>query len=161
MARFKGVDSPWTSPRRIAGQLNVPARTLNYWIHREWTLINNSSWPERTVQFFESPEGTEFLHRMMTAAHLVFVEATDCGLRNLSWFLQLSHICEFVAASYGARQAVAEEMESLLIRYDQEEHSQLAAHMPIREITLCEDETFHPQICLVAIEPVSDFIVVE
>ena len=119
MARFKGVDSPWTSPRRIAGQLNVPARTLNYWIHREWTLINNSSWPERTVQFFESPEGTEFLHRMMTAAHLVFVEATDCGLRNLSWFLQLSHICEFVAASYGARQAVAEEMESLLIRYDQ------------------------------------------
>ena len=90
----------------------------------------------------------------MTAAHLVFVEATDCGLRNLSWFLQLSHLCEFVAASYGAQQAVAEELESLLIRYGQEEHSQLAAHMPVREITLCEDETFHPQICLVAIEPV-------
>ena len=161
MARVKDLESPWTSPRCIAGQLNVPARTLNYWIHRERALINNSSWPERTVQFFESPEGTEFLHRMMTAAHLVFVEATDCGLRNLSWFLQLSHLGEFVAASYGAQQAVAEELESLLIRYGQEEHSQLAAHMPVREITLCEDETFHPQICLVAIEPVSNFIVVE
>ena len=33
--------------------------------------------------------------------------------------------------------------------------------MPPREITLCEDETFHPQICLVAIEPVSNFILVE
>ena len=33
--------------------------------------------------------------------------------------------------------------------------------MPHREITLCEDETFHPQICLVAIEPVSNFLVLE
>ena len=33
--------------------------------------------------------------------------------------------------------------------------------MPHREITLCEDETFHPQICLVAIEPVSNFLILE
>ena len=31
----------------------------------------------------------------------------------------------------------------------------------VRIITLCEDETFHPEICLVAIEPVSNFILVE
>ncbi|MGH9849772.1 MAG: DUF6399 domain-containing protein, partial [Blastocatellia bacterium] len=30
-----------------------------------------------------------------------------------------------------------------------------------KKITVCEDETFHPEICLVAIEPVSDFILVE
>ena len=30
-----------------------------------------------------------------------------------------------------------------------------------RNITLCEDETFHPQICLVAIEPVSNFLILE
>jgi hypothetical protein len=28
-------------------------------------------------------------------------------------------------------------------------------------ITVCEDETFHPEIYLVAIEPVSNFIVLE
>lgn len=33
--------------------------------------------------------------------------------------------------------------------------------MPPREISLCEDETFHPQICLVAIEPVSNFLLLE
>jgi len=33
--------------------------------------------------------------------------------------------------------------------------------MPAKTITLCEDETFHPEICLVAIEPVSNFILVE
>jgi len=124
-------------------------------------LIKRSSWPERTVRFFESPEGTDVLHQLLTAAHLVFVEATDCGLRNLSWFLELSGLDEFIASSYGAQQTVAEEVESLLIRFGQEEDARLAAQMPAREITLCEDETFHPQICLVAIEPVSDFIVVE
>ena len=161
MDRFKGLESPWTSPRQIAGQLHVPARTLNYWIHRERSFINHSSWPEHTVRFFETTEGTDVLHQLMAAAHLVFVEANDCGLRNLCRFLELSGLSEFVASSYGAQQAVAEELESLLIRFGQEEDSRLAEQMPAREITLCEDETFHPQICLVAIEPVSNFILVE
>src|SRR4030042_1322258 len=64
-------------------------------------------------------------------------------------------------AGVDREQVVAEEMESLLIRFGQEEDQRLAAQMPSREITLCEDETFHPQICLVAIEPVSNFILVE
>jgi hypothetical protein len=38
---------------------------------------------------------------------------------------------------------------------------QLAGGGPPRSITLCQDETFHPQICLVALEPVSGFIVLE
>jgi hypothetical protein len=33
--------------------------------------------------------------------------------------------------------------------------------MPPREISVAEDETFHPEICLVGIEPVSNFILVE
>ena len=33
--------------------------------------------------------------------------------------------------------------------------------MAHRSVTVCEDETFHPQICLVALEPVSGFILLE
>jgi hypothetical protein len=33
--------------------------------------------------------------------------------------------------------------------------------MPAKRISLCEDETYHPEICLVAIEPVSAFSLVE
>jgi len=29
------------------------------------------------------------------------------------------------------------------------------------EVTVCEDETYHPEICLVALEPVSNFILLE
>jgi hypothetical protein len=159
--QFDTLDSPWISRHRIAGQLEVPARTLHHWVHRERTLIANSSWPKGVARFLETPEGLDFLHRLFTAAHLVFVQASDCGLRNLSWFLYLSGLDEFIAPSYGAQQVVAEEMESLLVRFGEEEDRRLAALMPPREITLCEDETFHPQICLVAIEPVSNFILVE
>jgi hypothetical protein len=161
IAGFDALDSPWTSCRHIAGQLDVPPRTLYHWVRRERTLIENSSWPEPVARFLETPDGLDLLHRLFTAAHLVFVQASDCGLRNLCWFLKLSGLEEFIAPSYGAQQAVAEEMESLLVRFGEEEDQRLAASMPPREITLCEDETFHPQICLVAIEPVSNFILVE
>jgi hypothetical protein len=161
IVQFDTLDSPWTSCRRIAGQLDVPARTLHYWVRRERTLVEHSSWPKPVARFLETPEGLDLLHRLFTAALLVFVEANDCGLRNLCWFLRLSGLGEFIAPSYGSQRDVAEELESLLVRFGAEEDQRLAASMPPREITLCEDETFHPQICLVAIEPVSNFILVE
>ena len=92
---------------------------------------------------------------------MLFRSANDCGIRNLGWFLELSGLDEFVSSSYGAQQAVAEEMETLLVTFGQEEDQRLAVSMPAREISLCEDETFHPQICLVAIEPVSNFLLLE
>lgn len=161
LVQFDTLDSAGTSCRQIAGQLNVPARTLHHWVRRERTLIQNSPWPESVTRFLETPAGLDLLHRLFTAAHLVFVQACDCGLRNLGWFLKLSGLDAFIAPSYGAQQAVAELMESLLVQFGREEDQRLAAMMPPREITLCEDETFHPQICLVAIEPVSNFILVE
>jgi len=79
----------------------------------------------------------------------------------MSWFLELSLLDRFAAASYGAQQELASEIERLLGQFGEEEDHRLAEQMPAREITLCEDETFHPQICLVAIEPVSNFLVLE
>jgi len=113
------------------------------------------------VDFLDSPDGIEFLHHLHVALHLVFGQANDCGLRALSWFLKLSGLDEFLPASYGALQAFAVHLETSLAEYGQQQEQQLAADMPPREITLCEDETFHPQICLVAIEPVSNYLLLE
>ena len=66
-----------------------------------------------------------------------------------------------MAASYGSQQAAAEEIENQIVQFGQEEDQRLAAQMQPREITLAEDETFHPQCCLVGIEPVSNFILWE
>jgi hypothetical protein len=161
VAEFKALRCRWVTRQWIAGRLGVPTRTLRHWDHQEWTRIRNSPWPEPVARFLETPEGLDLLHRLFTAAHLVFVQGSDCGLRNLGWFLRLSGLDAFIAPSYGAQQVVAKEMESLLVRFGEEEDQRLGASMSPREITLCEDETFHPQICLVAIEPVSNFILVE
>jgi hypothetical protein len=161
LAEFDRLDSPWTSRRQIAAQINVPARTLHHWVGQKRASLRNSSWSPSVHQFFYSPDGLGVLHRLSTAVNLVFLQGNDCGIRSVCSFLELSGLGEFIAPSYGAQQAVAEEMESLLIAFGEEEDERLAAQMPPREISVCEDETFHPQICLVGIEPVSNFLLVE
>ncbi len=52
-------------------------------------------------------------------------------------------------------------MEKAVIEFDQEEKKRLSEEMEPKQITVCEDETFHPEVCLVAIEPVSNFILLE
>ena len=157
----EAMDSPWISHAQIARCLDVPRTTLEHWRQQREALRRESNLPREVIDFFESPIGLAFLHQLMGAAHLVFVQANDCGIRNLCWFLELSRLNAFVAASYGAQQAVASQMESLIVTFGQEEDQRLAAHMPAREISVCQDETFHPEICLVAIEPVSNFILLE
>jgi hypothetical protein len=58
-------------------------------------------------------------------------------------------------------QAVARQMESLLIAFVDQEDQRLAANMLPREISVAADEAFHPEICWVGTEPVSDFILLE
>ena len=110
---------------------------------------------------FWNPPGLACLHQLLVALHLVFVQANDCGLRNVGWFLRLAGLDEFLPSSYGAQQAFARHMETLLADFGREEDQRLASQMPPREISLCEDEAFHPQICSVAIEPVSNFLLLE
>ncbi len=76
-------------------------------------------------------------------------------------FLELSALDRFVAASYGSQQQVSQKMQAQISAFAAQEQSRLAQTMPPKKITVCEDETYHPEICLVASEPVSDFILVE
>ena len=52
-------------------------------------------------------------------------------------------------------------MEESIIAFSKEETNRLAKEMKPKEITVCEDETFHPENCLVAIEPNANFILLE
>jgi hypothetical protein len=159
--QFERLDSPWTSCSEIARGLEVPDSTLRHWLCTRAEQMKDSQWPGQTVRFLESPAGLSVLHRIIAAAHLIFVQANDGGIRNLCAFLELSGLDEFIASSYGHQQAVAQQMESLLIAFGEQEDQRLAAGMPPREISVAVDETFHPDICLVGIEPVSNFILLE
>lgn len=146
------------SGRAAAEQAGVPHTTLRYWQQRQ----QQTNAPLALSDWMESPEGLAFLKRLLLALHLVFQQAGLAGLRPLCRFLELAHVAPFVAASYGTHQELSVVLQQLLDQYDQEQRRQLAVHMTPKTITRCEDENFHgDQPCLVAIEPVSNFRVLE
>lgn len=155
--RYIELQAQGVSQRQAAKQLQVPRTTLQAWRRQQSTL----DICPHVAQFFQSELGLAFLHRLILALHLVFVEVGASGIRLVCLLLKLSGLDRFVAASYGAQQQVNRRVEEAIIDYDQTETSRLATDMPQKDITLTKDETFTGGLCLVGMEPVSNFIILE
>lgn len=146
------------SQRAFAQQEGLPRSTLQYWQARHERVAAEPV----LATFFESALGLALLKRLVLAAHLVFHQAGPAGLRPLLAFFEHAGLAPFLGCSYGTHQALAQRLQALLLVYGSEERQRLAPAMPARQVTLCEDENFHQdRPCLVAIEAVSNFILVE
>ena len=145
------------SQRDFAKMADVPRSTLRYWLARKNSIDAHPA----LIDFFENPVGIAFLHRLITAAHVSFTKNGTASIHNISDFLEKSGLAPFVASSYSSQRRVSQQLDDNIIQFGEIEAKRLAQQMPKKIITLCEDETFHPEICLVAIEPVSNFILVE
>jgi hypothetical protein len=155
--QYLDLQAQGVSQRQAARQLQVPRSTLQAW----------QSWHEGldicpyVAQFFQSGPGLAFLHRLVLALHVVCVEVGACGIRLVCLLLNLTGLNRFVAASYGAQQQVNLQVEQAIVDYQRTETARLAKDMPRKAITVTQDETFTGGLCLVASEPVSNFIILE
>jgi hypothetical protein len=155
---FQHPDRPFGSQRQFAQQHGVPRSTLQHWLQQ----AQHSDLEHELVAFFESPVGYHFLRRLLLALHLVFHLAGPAGIRLLCQFLERTGLDRFVASSFGSQQALAVRLQAELIAYADAEKQRLSAAMPPKKITVCPDENFHgQQACLVAVEPVSNFLILE
>lgn len=154
---FEGKAGAGYSQRDFARESGTPRSTLQGWLERKRGLALAAE----VGAFLESPAGLAFGQRVVEAARLVFTQMGPSGIRPMCLFLELSALDRVVASSYGAQQKACTAMENQIVEYEKQQRAALASSMPQRSISLCEDETFHPQTCLVAIEPASDFILVE
>ena len=145
------------SQRQFAIQQGVPRSTLQHWLARKESIDASPI----LIEFLESPIGTAFLHRIVTAAHFVFTKDGVASIHNVSTFLNLSGLSPFVASSYSTQQRISNKMDDSMIEFEEFVRPELSQNMPAKKISLAEDETFHPQICAVSMEPVSNFIIVE
>ena len=145
------------SQRQVADESGIPRSTLQHWLERRDTLKADPV----VVAFFESPAGVAFLHRLVLAAHVVMTLVGPGGIRLVCLFLELTGLHVFVAASYGPQQKVSVAIEKAVVEFGQAEQHRLAQGMAAQQITVCQDETFHPETCRVAIEPVSNYILLE
>ena len=150
-------EAPFRSHRHLSEEVGIPRTTLQHWQGRKDTI---DAAPE-VVDFFESSAGVAFLHRVVMAAHFVMTQTSSGGIRPVCLFLELSHLNRFVGASYSPHQKVSKATEQAISAFEEEESQRLSKQMRPKQIAVCEDETFHPEICLVAIEPVSNFILLE
>ena len=152
-----GLQAQGVSQRQAAKQLQVPRTTLQAW----------QSWQEtldicpHVAQFFQSTPGLACPHRLVLALHLVCVEVGACGMRVVSLLLDLTGLNRFVAASYGAQQQVNVQVEHAIVDYQHTETPRLAKAIPRKVTTMTQDETFTGGLCLVASDPVSNFIILE
>lgn len=145
------------SERTATKMAGVPRSTFRNWARRKAEI----DLPASSVEFFESPDGVDFLQCILVAAHLMFGEVGPCGTRPVAKFLELTGLDRFIGTSYGCQYDFRVQLEQALVEFGEEERSRLAPQMSPREITVCQDETFHPQTCLVAMEPLSNFILLE
>jgi len=156
-AQYRALRTQGLSERQAAKELKVPRTTLQAW--RLWH--DRLDICSHVAEFFQSGPGLAFLHRIVIAFHLVCVEVGACGIRLVWLFLHLTGLDRFVAASYGAQQQVNRHVEQAIIAYGQTETPRLAKDMPPKDLTVTQDETFTGGLCLITMDPESNFIILE
>lgn len=155
--QYAELNAQGTSQRQAAKILEVPRSTLQAWRTYQESLDEHPT----VVAFFQSPPGLAFLHQLVLAMHLVCTEVGACGIRLVCLLLTLTGLDRFVGASYGTQQQVNRHVEEAIVAYRQQESERLAQEMPQADITITQDETFTGGLCLVGMEPVSNYIVLE
>jgi hypothetical protein len=155
--QYQDLQTRGLSERQAAKELKVPRTTLQAW--RLWHDTLDIC--PRVADFFQSGPGLAFLHRIVIAFHLVCVEVGACGIRLVCLFLNLTGLDRFVAASYGAQQQVNRHVEQAMVTYHHDETVRLANGMPHKDLTVTQDETLTGGLCLITMDPESNFIILE
>ncbi len=145
------------SQREFVKETGIPRSTLRHWVKRKSSLDSSPA----VIHFFESPEGLAFLHRLITAALFIFTKAGIASIHNVSEFIKLCGLSPFIASSYTSQCRASGKMDDFIIEFGENEQQKLSKTMRPKQITLAEDETFHPQTCLVSMEPYSNYIIAE
>jgi hypothetical protein len=155
--QYRELRTQGISERQAAKEIKVPRTTLQAW--RVWHDTLDIC--PHVADFFQSGPGLAFLHRIVIAFHLVCVEVGACGIRLVCLFLHLTGLNRFVAASYGAQQQVNRQVEHAMVTYHHDETARLANDMPHKDLTVTQDETFTGGLCLITMDPESNFIILE
>ena len=155
--QYLALHAQGRSLRQAAKALAGPRSTLQAWrVHQERLDAHPA-----VVAFFHSAPGLAFVPRLVLGMHLVCPEVGAGGMRLVCLLLQLTGLDRFVAASYGAQHQVNRQVEEAIVRYRQEESARLAQDMPAKDLTGAQDATCTGGLCLGAIDPKSNSIVLE
>ena len=153
---FKKEINSGLSETEAAKKSGIPRSTL-----RDFSRVNENNFDIKVVDFIQSNEGFNFLHGLFVTIMLQFVIPGSCGIRQFCIWLKISGLSNFIAGSYGTWREFILNMEEKILAFEKKERQILSKDMPEKKISLVADETFFNEMCLVGIEPISNFILVE
>jgi len=145
------------SAREAADILEVPNSTMQSWRERK----TSEKVPIELAEFFATPVGADFLQRNVMAA-MKQMKCGSVGIRGMQEYLHNSGLDNFVASSEGSLQKFWVRCEIYILEFGEREEKRLALGVRHRKITAGLDEMFRGRRpCLVAIEVVSNYILLE
>jgi hypothetical protein len=145
------------SEREAAKLLEVPNSTMQDWIRQESARKK----PVELTEFFATAAGADFLQRNVMAV-MKLMKCGPGGIRGMQDYLHNSGLDAFVASSEGALQNFWVRCENYILEFNKREETRLSTGMRHRKITAGLDEMFRgKRPCLVAIEVVSNYILLE
>ncbi len=157
LAKCEKASDGGISERAFAERHEVARTTLRSWRERKAGLDTEPA----LVGFFDSQEGLAFIHRLLSLVHLIFCQAGPCGVDRVSLLLRLSGLSAFVGSSHGTQHTMSVAMSREIKAFGQAQRAKLAPGMREREIMIGADETWLTEMCLVGMEPRSNFILAE
>lgn len=154
---FEAAAKKLGSQRKAAKNTGIPRSTYQDLHTREQKFDMDKS----TVHFFRTTGGVNFIHRLTVAIEFVISHLCGSGIGVIQKIYELSQLDKIIASSKGAIGKRLRELEDSIIDFGSATFEQLSKEMPKKSITCALDETFPSDICLVGIEPVSNFILAE
>jgi uncharacterized protein with PIN domain len=146
------------SAREISKLINIPNSTMQSW---KENLSVDEAMEDEVSAFFRRPAGASVLHRITVS----IMYNNKCGLSGIlgaQQCLRNAGLSKYVASSTGALQKFWERCEDCILTFGKEWEQKLAKGMKERKITVLMDEMFRKGMpCLVAIEAVSNYILLE
>lgn len=145
------------SAREASALLEVPNSTMQSWTNPKKATGASTE----LIEFLSMPAGQDFLQRNVMAV-MKLMKCGSSGIQGMQEYLRNSGLDHFVASSAGALQKFWERCEEYILSFAEREEKRLAQGLESKKITACLDEMFRgKRPCLVAIEVVSNYILLE
>ena len=154
---YGALHAQGVAQRQAAQVLDVPRSPLPAWRLSHDRL---EACPT-VVAFLHSVSGLAFLPRLGIALPVVCSEIGACGIRLVCLLWALTGLHRFVGASYGTQQQVNRRVAEAIVAYGRAETARLAQAMPPQDMTVTQDATLTGGLCLVGIEPMSHYMLLE
>ena len=144
------------SQAEAAAEVGVSRSTLLGWQRRQASGLT----PVQRA-FFESPEGVQFLHTLHVAALFVMCLCGGLGVAMVRSLLTLTGLHVLVACSDSTLHRARRAMIDAIGDWADQQGKSLGNTMAPKELLVALDENFHQGLMLVAMDAVSNFILVE